>query len=104
MRRCAAAVVAYACFIMTLAGCSPGYAAGDFLGKTSAEIVSEYGSFDCTFMPAGEDGVYKNCKCGYTIKEAQKSFLGTREEVLMFIVFDENGIAVHCEKGYRPGG
>jgi len=104
MKRCVAVIPACVCFIMALAGCSPMYDTRDFIGKTSAEIVSEYGVFDCTFMPAGEDGIYKSCKCGYTIKEARKSLLGTQEEVLIFIEFDDNGIAVNCEKGYRPGG
>jgi len=27
-----------------------------------------------------------------------------QEEVLLFIPFDENGIAAECAEGYRPGG
>jgi len=84
-------------------GCSSKYNTEDFIGKSSAEIVSQYGAFDCTTMPVNEDGLYKNCRCGYTIKEAQGDFLGTSEEVLFFITFDENGIAIECEEGYRPG-
>ena len=43
-------------------------------------------------------------KYGYTIKDPQRGFLGTSPEVLLFISFDENGIAIDCEEGYRPGG
>lgn len=87
-----------------LAGCSSGYSEDDFLGKSSAEIIDEFGSFDCVTMPMSEDGLYRNCRCGYTIKEPITGFLGTSPELLFFIGFDNNGIAVECEEGYRPGG
>ena len=90
--------------LAALAGCSyRRYDVDWIIGKTSAEIIDKYGAFDCTYMPAGEDGLYRS-KCGYTIKDPQRGFLGTSPEVLLFIRFDENGIAVDCEKGSRPGG
>lgn len=94
------------CFgmILSLVGCSLRYDANDFIGKTSTEIISKYGAFDCTLLPASADGLYKNCACGYIEKEARVNFLGTSPEVLFFIVFNENGIAIDCERGYRPGG
>ena len=55
-------------------------------------------------MPAGDDGIYRNCRGGYTIKEPKTGFFGTSEEVLFFISFDENGISTECAEGYRPGG
>ena len=58
-----------------------------FLGKTSAEIVNEFGQFDCTLMPSDEDGLYRNCGCGYRIKEPQVGFFGTSPEILFFIYF-----------------
>lgn len=76
----------------------------DFIGKTSADITAEYGAFDCTSMPIGDDGLYRSARGGYTICESQTGFLGTSPELLFFIIFDENGIAVECETGYRPGG
>ena len=91
-------------FFFSFAGCSSKYSADDFIGKTSAQIEAEFGTFDCCGMPASEDGVYRNTVCGYTIKESRVSFFGTDPEVLFFISFDENGIAVACEEGYRPGG
>ena len=90
--------------VLSLAGCNAKYHEAEFVGKTSSEIIQEFGPFDCTGMPAAEDGLYRNCQCGYTIKEPQKGFLGTSPEILFFITFDENGIAVACEEGYRPGG
>ena len=89
---------------LSLSGCAVRYAQSDFLGKTSVEIVAEYGNFDCVTMSADEDGLYKNCRCGYTITPSRPSFLGVSDELLFFICFDENGIAVDCEEGSRPGG
>ena len=76
----------------------------DFLGKTSAQITAEFGEFDCVVNHASEDGLYRNSSCGYTITEPRVGFLGTDPEVLFFIYFDENGIALRCYEGYRPGG
>lgn len=98
------AVLACICLMLSFAGCAAKYEAKDFIGKTSAEIVSEYGPFDCITMPASDDGLYRNCRGGYTIKEPKTGFFGTSEEVLFFISFDENGIATECAEGYRPGG
>ena len=93
-----------AAFLSSLVGCSSKFSADDFIGKTSAQIEAEFGAFDCCGMPASEDGLYRNTACGYTIKEPQTTFLGTDPEILFFITFNENGIAVACEKGHRPGG
>lgn len=92
--------------ISFIAGCSNKiqYDTDWIIGKTSTEITSEYGAFDCTTMPVKEDGLYKNCKCGYTIKEPQQGFFGSSEEILLFITFDENGIAIAYDEGYRPAG
>ena len=91
-------------FLFLFAGCSSKYGTDDFIGKTSAEIEAEFGTFDCCFMPANEDGLYCNTACGYIIKESRVGFLGADPEVLIFITFDESGMAVSCEEGYRPGG
>ena len=104
MKRNIALFFACICLSSALKGCASEYDADDFTGKTSAEIINEYGSFDCVTMPASEDGTYRNCRCGYTIKEAQNGFFGKIDELLFFIAFDENGIAAECEEGYRPGG
>ena len=103
-KRRAALIAVCICLCLSTAGCRARYDADDIIGKTSLEIMSEYGEFECVTMPVGEDGLYRNCRCGYTVKEARKGFLDKSEEVLFFIGFDENGVAVECEKGYRPGG
>lgn len=74
------------------------------IGKTSIEIVNKYGEFNCEEMPVCEDGLFRQCRCGYTIEEPRVGYLGTSPEVLYFITFDKNGVAIECEKGYRPGG
>ena len=88
---------------MILTGCSK-YDESDLIGKTSSQIVEVYGEFDCIGMSADADGLYRNCRCGYTIRESRTGFLGTEPEVLFYIVFDGDGIAVRCEEGYRIGG
>ena len=93
-----------AIFAFSLVGCGSKYHPEDFIGKTSLEIEAEFGAFHCCGMPAGEDGLYRNTACGYTIREATVSFLGTDPEILFLITFDENGRAVSCREGYRPGG
>ena len=90
--------VLYLCY----AGFSSGYREKDFIGKTSAEIVKQYGSFDFTTIAVREDGLYKNCKCGYIVQESSVKFGGTSREMMFFIVFDENGIAVSCFESETP--
>ena len=87
-----------------LSGCTTLYSASDFLGKTSIEITAEYGPFDCTTVSPAADGSYRNCRCGYTIKDATTGLFGTTEEVLFFIHFDSNSVAINCTEGFRPGG
>ncbi len=53
------------CVALTLVGCASKYDESDFIGKTSAEIVEEYGDFDCVTMPR-RNGLYRNCQCGYS--------------------------------------
>ena len=80
------------------------YSESDFLGKTSTQIQLEFGEFDCVGKHPDEAGVYRNTSCGYTIRESRQGFLGTKPELLLFICFDENGVAYDCYEGYRPGG
>ena len=93
-----------ACLLLALASCGGKYDEADFLGKTSAEIEASFGPFDCVGKPADADGLYKSTGCGYTVREARVGFFGTDPEVLLFISFDENGVAVNTYEGYRPGG
>ena len=95
---------AFACTLLCLAlvSCSSRYHKKDVLGKTSAEIINLYGPFDFMTMDTSEDGLYRSCRCGYTIKEARAGFFGTSDEEMFFIVFDEDGIAVGIFEGVRP--
>ena len=74
----------------------------NFIGKTSAEIISQYGPFDFVTLHPQEDGLYKNCKCGYTIQEWSQGFWGSTDELLFYIAFNENGVAVSCFEGVPP--
>ena len=89
---------------LSLVGCNAKYSEDEFIGKTSAQIEAEFGSFDCCGIPANSNGLYQNTACGYTIREPKVGLLGTSPEILFFISFDENGIAHTCYKGHRPGG
>jgi hypothetical protein len=106
MKKQIAMLLVCAVFLFSLAGCTAKhkYNANDYLGKTSAQIEEEYGKFDCCGQPVGDDGMYRNTACGYTIQEPKKGLLGSDPEWLVFIQFDENGIAYNTYEGYRPGG
>jgi len=104
MKRAIAEFLICVVVVIFLAGCSAEYSEADFIGKTSAQIESEFGLFDCCGMPASENGLYQNTACGYTIQESKIGFFGTSPELLLFIAFDENGVARACYEDYRPGG
>ena len=97
------ALIALLCLFLT--GCSAQkYSEADFLGKTSAQIIAQFGEFDCIGNNPDSDGMYRSTSCGYTILESKAGFLGTDPEVIFFISFNENGLAIDCYEGYRPGG
>ena len=89
--------------LFCLSGCAK-YKEADFLGKSSVQIVSEFGDFDCCLKPADNDRFFRNTACGYTVQVPQAGFLGTTEERIFFIHFDANGIAYDTHEDYRPGG
>ena len=98
-------LLALLCAVLLLAGCAGHpYREQDLLGKDSRQIEAQYGTFDCVTMPPDADGLYRAARAGYTIRPARPGLLGTVEEELFFILFDQNGIAVDCEIGPRPGG
>ena len=74
---------------LILAGCGSKYDESDFLGKSSKEIVAEFGDFDCISSSADSDGVYRNAVCGYTVREKRMGLLDSIPEVLIFSHFDE---------------
>ncbi|MCR4903538.1 MAG: hypothetical protein K6A23_11820 [Butyrivibrio sp.] len=91
-------------FIFMLSGCGKKFNSDDYIGKTSAEIIEEYGEFDYVVGDTETEDLYKSTKCGYIYREEQVGFLGTSEEELFFIHFDQRGIAYKCDYGVRPGG
>lgn len=97
------AVLLAICVGCIMSGCEK-YDEDDYIGKTSQEIIEQFGEFDYAPTPPDNNGIYKNCRCGYTIEESEQGFLGRSEEVLLFISFDENGVAQSCSEGNRPGG
>jgi len=90
--------------IFVLSGCGKKFNSDDYIGKTSTEIIEEYGEFDYVLGDKETDGLYKSTKCGYIYREKKVGFLGTSEEEFFFIHFDEKGIAYECDYGVRPGG
>ena len=89
-------------FLLSAANRSSKYNEQDFVGKTSAEIINQYGPFDFVTLYPKEDGLYKNCSCGYIIQESSAGFWGTSREMMIFIVFDESGIATGCFESETP--
>ena len=106
MKKQIAGILICIVLLLSLVRCSTKqkYNADDYIGKTSAQIEAEYGEFDCCGQHIGDDDLYRNTSCGYTIREPEKRFLGTDPEWLVFIQFDENGVACNIYEGYRPGG
>lgn len=66
------------------------------IGLTSIEIVEKYGDFDRKQGSPGEDGLYRDCSCGYLISEKRVGFLGTTPPEYFMIDFDEDGAAYQC--------
>lgn len=72
------------------------YAEDEIVGLTSIEIVEKYGDFDRTQGFPGEDGLYRDCACGYLISEKRVGFFGTTPPEYFMIYFDEDGFAHWC--------
>ena len=71
------------------------------IGMSSQEVVEKYGKFDRPALLEAP-GLWKNCKCGYRIKEAGVGLFGdwdVASEYFM-IYFNEEGIAYKCEVEY----
>ena len=89
---------------LCLSSCSK-YRERNIIGKTSAEIEAQYGKFNLVgaiFVTL--DSLYAGYGCGYKLKESHVGSLGTTPAVYLFIVFDENGIATACYKGWHCNG
>ncbi len=82
--------------ILCFSGCEK-YTEDDVIGLTSSEIIEKYGDFDRKRGTPDEDGLYRDCECGYLISEKKVGFLGTTPPEYFMIYFDENGVAVWCD-------
>ena len=61
---------------LCFSGCGKSqYTEDEIIGLTSFEIVEKYGDFDRKQGSPGEDGLYRDCACGYLISEKQVGFL-----------------------------
>lgn len=81
--------------ITAFSACSK-YTEDDFLGLTSSEIIEKYGDFDRKRGTPDEDGLYRDCACGYLISEKETDFFGTAPPEYFMIYFDKNGVADWC--------
>ena len=88
-------------FSLCFSGCAEEpkekYSEDEIIGLTSAEVIEKYGEFDRIQGTPGDDGLYRDCSCGYLVKEAQKGYFGTTSPEYLMIHFDENGIADLCK-------
>ena len=72
------------------------YTEDEIIGLTSFEIVEKYGDFDRKQGFPDEDGLYRDCACGYLISEKEVGFFGTTPPEYFMIYFDEDGVAHWC--------
>lgn len=88
-------------FLLCLSSCSKKpYSEEDFIGLSSIEIVEKYGEFDIGpgwHHNPGDDGLYRDCSCGYLVTPERVGFLGTEPAEYFMIYFNEDGIADFCE-------
>lgn len=82
--------------LLCFSSCGEKYSENDFIGLSSLDIVNKFGDFDRKQSIPNDDGLYRNCACGYLVAEAKKGFFGTTPPKYFMIYFDENGIARYC--------
>lgn len=96
--RRAAALLAVILLAAVLCSCGGSdYDTDWIVGKTSAQIEERYGPFYQCGMPAGADGLYRNCRCSLVITPRRAGFLGTSPAEVLAISFDGNGVAISTE-------
>lgn len=101
MRKIYKLFVALLVIMLCLSSCSKytkdtKYTEDDIIGLTSSEIIEKYGDFDRKRGTPDEDGLYRDCACGYLISEKETDFFGTTPPEYFMIYFDENGVADWC--------
>lgn len=96
MKRILAIVLLMLLILCVLSGCEKKYSEDEIIGLTSIEIVEKYGDFDRTQGFPDEDGLYRDCACGYLFSEKRVGFFGTTPPEYFMIYFDEDGVAHWC--------
>ena len=98
-------VVMIAVFIVTIILTRPIKPNKDWIiGKTFEEVRARYGEFDEPILfvdenrnfVSGVEGTYVHAHAGYIIEPEKKFFLGWVPGKMLYICFDENGIAYKC--------
>ena len=74
------------------------------LGKTSAEVEEIYGEFDQKDGIIGEDGLVRCGNGGYIVRERYHSGIIFVNQILFYVTFDANGIAVETGECLGPWG
>ena len=68
------------------------------IGKNSDQIEARYGEFDVKPKDGKEYGLYRRCRCAYYLVRDQRNWAGRVPDVLLYIYFDEEGIAYAAKK------
>lgn len=75
------------------------------IGKTSERIQKRYGEFDGHSEELGEDGLYKNCYCIYIVQTGKRDLFGDQLPTeRLYVIFDDNGIAIDAYIQTDGGG
>ena len=72
------------------------------IGKTSREIQGKYGTFDVQPVNIDIDDIYRNTEAGYVLVPEKVGLLGTEPAEILYIYFDEDGIAYKCVTKTEP--
>ncbi len=92
---CAVLVILLLFSLCGCGACSP-YREKDFIGLSSQEIIRQFGEFDHTSTAPDSEGIFRNCYCGYIIRDKVVGLFGTEPPVYFLIHFDALGIAYKC--------
>lgn len=96
MKRILAIILLTLLILCVLSGCEKKYSEGEIIGLTSSEVVEKYGDFDRKQGTPDEEGLYRDCACGYLISEKRVGFFGTTPPEYFMIYFDGDGVAHWC--------
>ena len=92
--------------LLSLVGCESDwmYDKDWITGKNSKQIQARYGAFDILPDKAPEEGLYKDCYCGYFLQINKRNWDERLPDEYLYIVFDANGTARRVYKYVTEGG